>query len=312
MEGAGNVAGAAEEYRKALLFLPDEQEYRLSLSIALIELGKLDEAETHLQELLDTDPTNGTINLMLARVAERRHKTTEAIDYFERAVYGYWPPNKIPIRHAARWELVSLLANEKRRTEVVGELLQLYANSPNDPKERSKIGFMLLHYGAVSDATNVFHDLVRDSPRYVEGYYGLGKAYLESGDYTAARTEFQYAARLDAADRDAQSLLVLTNTILSMDPMLPRLSSIDRVRRSRALLDRIITYLQTCAAANAPVPQNLADAKTLGGSDYQDLDQYLNQLQDASQQLWKTRSAVCGNAAPHDQVLESLMPRMSL
>jgi tetratricopeptide (TPR) repeat protein len=314
LAGAGNTAGAAEEYRKALLFLPDEQEYRLSLSMALIELGRLDEAETHLQELLDSDPTNGTINLLLARVAQRRGKVTEAIDYFERAVYGYWPHDKIPVRHAARWELVSLLQTEKRRTETVGELLQLYANSPNDPKERSKIGFMLLQYGATSDAINVFRDLVRDFPRYADSYHGLGKAYLDSGDYAAAHTEFQYAVRLNANDREAQTSLEFTNSILSMDPMLPRLSSLDRVRRSRALLDRVINYLQSCGgktiAADTPVPQNIEEAKKLLNSTYSDTDQYLDQLQDAAEQLWKTRNTACGSAPAHDQALESLMPRM--
>lgn len=78
---AGNVEGAAEEYRKALLFLPDDPEYRISLSVALIELGKIEEAESHLQELLEDDPTDGQINLMMARVAKRHHRTTQAVEF---------------------------------------------------------------------------------------------------------------------------------------------------------------------------------------------------------------------------------------
>jgi Flp pilus assembly protein TadD len=77
---AGDLQQAIEEYRKALLFLPDDSDYGLSLAIALVDSGRLDEAESHLQELLEGNPTNGVINLMLARVAAKRKETNQAID----------------------------------------------------------------------------------------------------------------------------------------------------------------------------------------------------------------------------------------
>lgn len=336
LQRAGNLEGAAEEYRKALLFLPDEPDYRLSLSVALVELGKLDEAQSHLQELLEADPTNGLINLMMARIDERRHKTSQAIDNFQRAVYGYWPRDKLQQRHAARWELVGLLEQQNRPNEVIGELLQLYANAPDDPEERSKIGFLLLHYGATSDAVNLFRELVRDHPRYVEGYHGLGQSQLDSGDYLAARREFQRAAHLDPGDHENFKLLALANSIIELDPSLPRLRAAERLRRSHLVLARVLHDLEACNPANVPqipnkakrannaalavtvtpplaqpLQQQLNDAATLLNAKLADLDQAALDMQDAAGRLWKDRAEFCPGNAPHDQPLELVLGRIA-
>jgi tetratricopeptide (TPR) repeat protein len=308
------VETAAEEYRKALLFLPDEPEYRLSLSIALIELGRTDEAESHLQELLEDDPTNGLINLMLARVAERRKRPLQAIDYFQRAVYGYWPREKIPVRHAARWELVALLENQHRRNEVIGELLQLYANAPNDPQEKSKIGFLLLHYGATSDAMNVFGELTRDNPKFALAFRGLGQSYFASQEYVAARREYQRAGRLDPSDKETQQQLQRVNAVLDIDPMLPGLSSTARLRKTRALLERVLSGLEACAKTNSglsdPLKQALQDDRKLLETNKGDVDQQTDQLQGAVSQLWKNKASYCGDKAGLDQIAETVIKGM--
>jgi tetratricopeptide (TPR) repeat protein len=312
LASSGNVQGAAEEYRKALLFMPDEPDYRISLCVALVELGKLDEAESHLQELLQGDPTDGLVNVMLARVAERRKKPDQAIVYFQRAVYGHWPREKLSSRHAARWELVSLLEAQNRRTELVGELLQLYANTGADPKEKSRIGFLLLKYGAVSDADNVFHELTRDSPRFAEAFYGTGQADFEQGDYAAARREYQHATRLEPGNRQYAQQMALVNSIIDLDPFLPRIKAAERLRKSRGLLNRVISNLDACAQETdtaAPVP-GIADAKKLAASSSPDPDQLSDNLQNAAQQLWKNKQAYCGGKAGPDPVLDTVFARM--
>jgi tetratricopeptide (TPR) repeat protein len=314
LASSGNVQGAAEEYRKALLFMPDEPDYRISLCVALVELGKLDEAESHLQQLLQDDPTDGLVNVMLARVAERRNKPAQAIDYFQRAVYGHWPREKLSSRHAARWELVSLLESQNRRTELVGELLQLYANSGGDLKEKTKIGFLLLQYGAVSDAANIFRELARDNPRFAEAFYGLGQAYFNEGDYPAARREFQRAARIEPSYRQNAQQLALVNSIIDLDPFQPRITATERLRKSRALLDRVIRNLEECATNSATTPPPappVADAKKLETARSSDPDQLSEQLQNTAEQLWKNRNAYCPGRARPDPVVENVLARMA-
>jgi tetratricopeptide (TPR) repeat protein len=321
LASSGNVQDAAEEYRKALLFMPDQTDYRISLCVALVEVGKLDEADTHLQELLQEDPTDGLLNVMLARVAEKRHKPAQAIEYFQRAVYGYWPPDKLAARHAARWGLVSLLEAQNRRNEVIGELLQLYANVGSDPKEKSKIGFLLLKYGAVSDAMNVFRDLTRSSPRFAEAFAGLAQAHVDQGEYVDARREYQRAVHIEPGNQYYAQQLAIVNSILELDPFLPRLKAAARLSRSKSLLNRVISDLEACLpnteasnanGQNGGAPANaIADAKKLAASSSSDPDQLSDDLQTVAQRLWKGRQNYCGGKVRPDPVVETVLSRMA-
>ena len=160
----GNVQGAAEQYRKALLFMPDEPDYPDLVVVALVELRELDEAESHLQELLQGDPTDGLVNVMLARVAERRRETGPGDRIFSARSIRTLASRKIIFKTCGAWELVSLRKRRTGGTELVGELLQLYANTGADAKEKSKIGFLLLQVRSVSDATTCSTTDPRFSP----------------------------------------------------------------------------------------------------------------------------------------------------
>lgn len=186
----GDPDEAIEQYRKALIFSPDQTDYRLALATALIKAGRVDEAQTHLEQLLEQNPTNGLLNLMLARVALQEHRTQSALDYYQRAVYEYWPPSQIAQRRQARWELIGLLGAMGKRSELVAELMQLYANSPLDQQQRAKIGFELLQNRAASEAVHLFAQLTQQAPQFV---IRLAEAYFSSGNYVAARHESQGA-----------------------------------------------------------------------------------------------------------------------
>jgi tetratricopeptide (TPR) repeat protein len=314
LEGAGDMSGAAEEYRKALLFLPDETEYRLALAIALIQLGQLDEAQYYLGDLLGDDPTSGIVNLMLARVAQKQGHTGQAIEYLQRSVYGFWPRQKLNMRHAARWDLVRLLQKQNRRPEMIAELLQLYANSGNNAEEKSKIGFLLLQYDATSDAVPVFRQLTRDNPKNAEAHRGLGMAYFSMGDYLAARHDFQHAVNLNPNDSESATLLSRTSAIIDIDPNLPRLTSADRLRRSRLLLDRVIYNLEQCSKRNGSsedLKQELVDGRKLLQSRYTDADALALQLQDRAQQLWKDRKAFCGDEPVTEPSVNTVLAGLS-
>src|SRR3954447_17400034 len=57
---SGNIEAAVEEYRRALIFAPDDTDYRISFVSALIGAGRFEEAESHIEQLLQEDPTNGS------------------------------------------------------------------------------------------------------------------------------------------------------------------------------------------------------------------------------------------------------------
>lgn len=306
LSAQGDPGGAAEEYREALLFSPDKTEYRVSLGTALIAAGRLNEAQAHLEQLLEDDPTNGTLNMMLAQVAALRHKTQQAIDYYQRAVYEYWPPEQTGERRRARWELVSLLGQVGRRNEAVGELMQLYANAPPDPKIRTKVGFLLLGYGAASEASQVFHDLIHDAPQDPQAHRGLAEVYFALGDFLSARHEYQRATRLAPKDQQIADGLALTNSVIDINPGLPDINSEERFRRSVNLLRRVLSDLGVCRVGGN-LQQRLDEAQDLLTVKHREHADLSLDLQNTSQQLWNDRTSFCPQTPVMDRAVEAAL-----
>ncbi len=309
LERASDPNGAVEEFRKALIYSPDKTEYRLSFAEALINEGRLEEAESHIDQLLQEDPTNGILNLMRGRIASKRGHTTQAIDFYERAVYEYWPPAQAYERREARWELVQLLSQTGRREELIAELMTMYANAPNDASLRLRVGFELLKRSATSEGAQVFRDLTRLSPRNAEAHRGLGEALMTEGDFIPARREFERALRLNPKDRASAENLALDNSIIDLDPELPGLTSSDRYRRSVNLLRRVLTDVTACdAAAKNP---RVAEARALlEAKSGRDPDIAL-QIERTAQQLWTAGSTLCGNEKPMvDEAVARVLERI--
>ncbi len=309
LERKGDLPAAVEEYRKALLFSPDKPEYRISFAAALIHSGRLDEAESHLDQLLQEDPTNGILNLMQARLATRRSSVPKAIDYYQRAVYEYWPASRAYERREARWELIGLLERAGRREEAVGELMAMYANAPSDSQLKTKIGFELLDNGATSEAMGVFRDLTRASNHDSQAHRGLAEAYFASGEFVSARHEYERALHYNPKDRNSSDALSFTNDVIDLDPELSGLLSAERFRRSQNLLRRVLTDLEKCSVPEGSKERIEAATKLLQSPPKNDPDLAL-EIQQTAKQLWTARSQVCGATPTDDNVLATVFERI--
>ena len=310
----GDLEGAAEEYRKALLFSPDSTMYRLSLGEALVDAGQLNEAESHLEQLLQEDPTNGRINLMLARVAAKRGNRDDAIESYQRAVYEFWPANELAERRQARWELIGLLSKTDRRSELIGELLQLYGNLPSgDNAQKLRVGDALLNYGASSEAGPVFRDLLKSTPQDPAVHRGLAEVYFNAGDYVQARHEFQKALRGSQQDTDAGNRLELTNEIIDLDPALPSITALERLRRSENLLGQAIKDLSKCR--NVETDDGLKGRLRQAGQGVarkplEESEDAALRMQSMTQQLWKDKTQFCKPAELSDRAVDIVLQRV--
>ena len=56
--GTGDDAGAAEQFQAAVRLLPELVEARLNLGVALMRLGRRDEALAEFEQVLQRQPTN--------------------------------------------------------------------------------------------------------------------------------------------------------------------------------------------------------------------------------------------------------------
>lgn len=309
LEKTSDATGAVEEFRKALIYSPDKTEYRLSFAQALINEGRVDEAESHIDQLLQEDPTNGVLNLMRGRIAAKRGQTAQAVEFYERAVYEYWPPARAYERRQARWELIQLLEQTNRREELIAELMTMYANAPNDANLRMRIGFELLKRSATAEGAQVFRDITRVTPRNSEAHRGLGEALMTGGDFVPARHELERALRLNPKDRSSAEGLALDNSIIDLDPELPGLTSADRYRRSLNLLRRVLNDLAPCEGAAKDT--RVVNAKAiLDAKSGHDPDIAL-QIERTAQQLWTASASLCGNGKPLvDEAVTKVLERI--
>lgn len=307
-ETRGDVEQALEEYRKALLFAPDAAQYRLSLATALLEADRLDEAQAHLEQLLQENPTSGPINLLLGRLAVQQHKLKEAVAFYQRGVYEYWPESELSQRRQARWELASLLSQTGDRSGFIGELMQLYTNLPlRDIQQKLRVGFLLLSNGATSEASRIFQDLSKVAPRDTDVQRGLGQVYFAYGDYVSARHAFQRALKLNANDHQSGQQLALTNDVIDMDAALPYITEAEQMRRNRNLLSRVIKNLEQCHSGEKSA--KLDDARKLLTDIPKDQDPAFT-LQTAAARLWVDRASFCGTAVPQDRALDTVFSRI--
>jgi len=151
---------AVEQFRDALSVSSDNREYRLALGLTLVKTGSLEEASVYLEEVLRRDPTNGSANLGLARIADRQGRTAEAVTCYHRAIYGSWSANQAANQLQARFELAAFLDRAALRTQATAELLAIVDRVPNDTAAKKRVGRLLLDYGSPRQSADVFRGLV--------------------------------------------------------------------------------------------------------------------------------------------------------
>jgi tetratricopeptide (TPR) repeat protein len=305
----GRNAEAAEAFREALAYSHDEPVYRFALAQSLVALKRYNEAENYLYDLRVADPTNGPVNLMLARIAAAAGRDEEAIDYYHRAIFGYWPENVEQSRTKARLELIGIFDREGKPKQALAELLQLAAEAPEtDVAARLQAASMLLAHGSPEHAADVYRGILASHPRDAEAQQGLGEAYLAMGDFAAGRHAFYAAVRFGSITPALAERIAFINSILDLDPTLLRLTARQRFVRAHELLSRTVTAAKPCAAA----PQELI-ARAEAALAEQEKGMRSGETADMltlAQSLWKARMAECPRLPVIDKPLAVLMNRM--
>lgn len=320
---AGDFPRAIEHYREALLHIRGELAYRRGLAVALYRAGRFQEAESQLRSLRADDPTDAVVNRLLARTAARDGRFEEAANYYRTAVYGRWPSDPERNRLETRLELVELLESVPGR-RAVNELVAMLQEEPASPQLLRDIGDRLLAAGAPEEAAPVFESLVESGEQDPDLFAQLARAQFGVHDFAAARNNVRRALRGNVEADDLARLDSLLAEVLSLDPTLPRLRTSERLRRSRALLERTVAYVDACAGVAAedfvgprPAPA-LAVSATLARARELIEDERPDDAGEAVEarlmtaaNLWSLREQVCTNVWDEDDALLALMRRLT-
>ncbi len=175
-----------------------------SFARALIEAGRLDDAETAIQEIARIEPGDAELYGLRAALLERRGEPAEALALMRQSVE----------RMRSADQLTNLADMEYRMGEVDNARAHLEAALEADPgnfETETRLALIELVDGSVERAAELYEGLVERMPEYAE-LTNLGVAYLLLQRYADAVEIFERA--LEGAPGSPQNLLNLADARL--------------------------------------------------------------------------------------------------
>ena len=264
----GTLPRAVEDFRAALAYEPDNDQYQLSLGRALRDSGHLGEAESYLLSLWQRTPQDSTINLALARLAARRENVEEALRYYHNAIYGVWKSDAEANRELASFELIELLLQKNSLQQAQSELIGLLSTLPKDPGLRLRVAEMLSRAQDYNRALTEFQFVVQKDRHNAAALFGAGQAAYQLGRYRTAQIYLQGAVNAGYQSEHAAQLLQGATLILQADPYRREISDVERNVRLQVAFSQAGRRLDNCLPAPdagsspPPLPPELADLKT--------------------------------------------------
>lgn len=308
-------------YIDARLESPENAAYRLGLAMALYKSERHAEAEKYLLELKASDPTHSIVNQTLARIAERDGRWEEAASYLRTAIYGRWPDNPAQYRLQTRFELVELLDHRGEREQVVGELLELSEEAPDDPSVKRRLASMFLQARAPARARALFDELLQADAEDSASLRGRGEAEFALGNYVQARGTFRQAERLLPDDEEVRERRTLTEAIVALDPTVRGLSNRARYIRARNLAEDVRGHVETCLnpmgedfvgpllALPEPLAEPLGSARELDPKRLprRVTDEGIEAEIQLAEDLWQARGSACDEDVEAEEALARTM-----
>jgi predicted Zn-dependent protease len=289
----------------------------MRLAEVLLADGQLAEARTYFMTLGDRSPGSGEVNLGLAHVSAQASDSSEAIRYFQAAIYGSWEKDPAEQRGNARLELCEFLLSQGRTSEAQAQLTALAADAaPDDVTLLEKTGQMFLRAGEPKKALEEFETALRSDPGQPRMMENAGEAAFAAADYSKAEKYLAPAESENPSDAVAE-MLATARTVTSEDPFQPALSDAQQAGRSWRAFQHGIERLQQCAGPNAAARsegqplsemQNLvADSLTLKKSIHMDSlikdPELRKQAMQFVFQVEETTAKSCGTPAAMDRAL---------
>jgi tetratricopeptide (TPR) repeat protein len=244
----GDAARALGDYRNALVYSPNNTVFQFHLAQALAAAGHKDEAQSYFLSLLSESPGSGQINLALARIAAGQRATSEAIRYYQDAIYGVWESNPLEMRWQVRRELSEYLLDLGANQEAQPELIALGQEvAPRNIAEGKAAGALLLRAQLWAPAFDVFRSILESNGHDDDALAGAGKAAFELGRYSETVQYLNQLPREKRQSADISALLETSESVDAIDPFLPGLSISEQAERTAKALDVAGTRLASCA-----------------------------------------------------------------
>jgi tetratricopeptide (TPR) repeat protein len=271
----GKPVVAIDALRSALAYAPNARSTEIKLAEALASAGRIQEATAYFNALLETEQGSGLINLQLARLAAQQGNESQAIEDYQRAIYGSWEGDGYVRRREVRFELIKYLISGHHLDRARSELLVASGNAPaDDITVQLEIARTMEQSDDPSDAFHLYQKLLHHHPSLQEALEGAGSTAFQMGRYLEAKRYLGRALETPGSDQEpgsAQSREELNQAtrLLLLYPS-SRLS--ERERNTRILAgrklaqDRLAQCGESKASEQAAAPQKPAPPATENAS----------------------------------------------
>ena len=268
---------AIDALSSALAYAPGDRSTEIKLAEALASAGRVQEASVYFNTLLESQQGNGLINLQLARLAARQGNQNEAIQDYQRAIYGNWEGDGYVRRRDVRFELINYLISRGLLDQARSELLVAQGNAPEDDLSvQLEVAATMEKAQDPADALHLYRTILRHHGTLREALAGAGRSafqlgrYLEAKHYLTRSLEGSSVEQEPSPDLEqGRKLLAEATQLLQLYPS-PRLSAKEqsaRILNDRKLaLARLAQCMQTGNAASAKAVSATTAPPAAGGA----------------------------------------------
>ena len=259
----GQPEAAIDALRSALAYAPGQQNIQINLAEALASAGHTQEAVAYFSTLAESEPGSGIINLELARLAERQGNAAEALDYYNRAIYGTWEANGDLRRREVRIELTRYLLSLGLYDQARSQLLTAEGNAPEDDTgTKLEIAPLMETAEDPANALRLYKSVLARQTSSLAGLEGAARTAYALGHALEAKQYLERALNSPGAEQQAgQALAQYRDLLRDSDRLLELYPSSDlslRTRSERILADREIAQqrFDNCMQSNSAAQVN--------------------------------------------------------
>jgi tetratricopeptide (TPR) repeat protein len=269
----GKPQAAIDALSSALAYDPGDRNTEIKLAEALASAGRTQEATVYFNALLESQQGSGLINLQLARLAARQGNEDQAIEDYQKAIYGNWEGDGYVRRRDVRFELINYLTAHQMLDRTRSELLVASGNAPQDDiSVQLEIARDMEQAQDPGDALHLYKTILHRHPSLREALEGAGRTAFQLGHYLEAKRYLTRGLEGPGLDQEPKPLLDQSRDRLSEATRLlllypsSRLSA--RERSARILNDRKLAMarLTECTQDRVQTPPKDAQAASAPAS----------------------------------------------
>ena len=175
----------------------DNAAMRNNLGMALVEQGRLEEAQVHFARAIQISDHYFKGHYNMAVTLEKQGKDDQAVAEYRKAL------EVIPDDVSTHYNLGNLLRRLGHDEEGIALLTKAVELDPDHADAHYNLGMALEAQGRVDEAIAHYKQAVRAKPDYSEAYNNLGIALARRGDLAQAEKYFRDAVRCNPQNAEA-------------------------------------------------------------------------------------------------------------